>query len=64
MLKVGLPGTVGDVEMQDLLFTTQGNTAGAVLVEWNIKAKSAGSAALWGKCFSNAVVSQWLTGAA
>ncbi len=49
MLKVGLPGTVGDVEMQDLLFTTLGNTAGAILVEWNIKAKTAGSAGLWGE---------------
>ena len=49
MLKVGLPGTVGDVEMQDLLFTTLGNTASAILVEWNIKAKTAGSAGLWGE---------------
>jgi hypothetical protein len=47
MLKVGSPGAVGDVEMQDLLFTTRGPTAGAILVEWNIRAKTAGSAGLW-----------------
>lgn len=47
MLQVGRKGEVGDVEMQDLLFTTRGGTAGLVLVEWNIKAASAGSAGLW-----------------
>ena len=48
MLKVGDEGSVGDVEMQDLLFTNRGATAGLVLVEWNIKARSPGSAGLWG----------------
>jgi hypothetical protein len=38
MLRVGRPGDVGSVELQDLIFTTQGPTAGAILVEWNIKA--------------------------
>ena len=47
MLRVGLVGDVGDVEMQDLIFTTQGATAGAILVEWNIKAAKPGSAGLW-----------------
>lgn len=47
MLKVGNPGDVGDVEMQDLFFTTVGPTAGAILVEWNLQAKSPGSAGLW-----------------
>ncbi|KAI0097347.1 glycoside hydrolase family 55 protein [Nemania sp. FL0031] len=47
MLRVGNPGDIGDVEMQDLIFTTVGPTAGAVLVEWNIKAASPGSAGLW-----------------
>jgi len=49
MLRVGKEGDVGSVEMQDLLFTTKGNTAGVVLVEWNIKADKQGSAALWGE---------------
>ncbi|KAI0191651.1 glycoside hydrolase family 55 protein [Astrocystis sublimbata] len=47
MLRVGNPGDIGDVEMQDLIFTTVGPTAGAVLVEWNIKAARPGSAGLW-----------------
>jgi hypothetical protein len=49
MAQVGNPGDVGSVEIQDILFTTQGATAGAVLVEWNIQQSSAGSAAMWGK---------------
>ncbi|KFY31396.1 hypothetical protein V493_01147 [Pseudogymnoascus sp. VKM F-4281 (FW-2241)] len=47
LIKVGNPGTIGNVEMQDLIFTTRGATAGAILVEWNIEADSPGSAALW-----------------
>jgi hypothetical protein len=47
MLQVGSAGQVGNVEMQDLLFTTRGPTAGLILVEWNIQAASAGSAGLW-----------------
>ncbi|KAL0932541.1 LysM domain-containing protein [Colletotrichum truncatum] len=47
MLGVGFPGQVGNVEMQDLIFTTKGPTAGAVLIEWNMAADAKGSAALW-----------------
>jgi hypothetical protein len=47
LIKVGSAGQTGNVEMQDLIFTTRGPTAGAVLVEWNIKAETQGSAALW-----------------
>jgi hypothetical protein len=47
MLKVGDEGQVGDVEMQDLLFTSRGQTPGLILVEWNIQAASPGSAGLW-----------------
>jgi hypothetical protein len=39
LLKIGNAGDVGDVEMQDLLFTTRGATAGLILAEWNIQAK-------------------------
>ena len=46
LIKVGNAGDVGDVEMQDLLFTTRGATAGLILIEWNTQAASAGSAAL------------------
>ncbi|EPS35643.1 hypothetical protein H072_10908 [Dactylellina haptotyla CBS 200.50] len=37
LVRVGSPGDVGNVEIQDILFTTQGVTPGAILVEWNIK---------------------------
>lgn len=53
MIKVGNDGDVGDVELQDLLFTNRGPTAGLVLVEWNIKSQSPASAALWGKYTSS-----------
>ncbi|GFP60365.1 glucan 1,3-beta-glucosidase [Trichoderma asperellum] len=46
-IKVGTDGEVGNVEMQDLLFTTRGPTAGAILVEWNLQAESQGAAGLW-----------------
>ncbi|KAM7195859.1 pectin lyase-like protein [Rhypophila sp. PSN 637] len=47
MFQVGFPGQVGDVEMQDLIFTTKGQTPGVILVQWNIKASSPGSAGIW-----------------
>ena len=49
MLKVGVSGDEGTVEMQDLMLTTKGGTAGVVLLEWNVKAKTPGSAAMWGE---------------
>lgn len=48
MLKVGNAKDIGTVEMQDLILTTKGGTAGAILMEWNVQAKTQGSAALWG----------------
>lgn len=57
MIQVGYnSGEVGDVEMQDLLFTTKGPTPGAILVQWNLSEKNKGGAALWGKkymCFES-----------
>ncbi|KAK4102737.1 glycoside hydrolase family 55 protein [Parathielavia hyrcaniae] len=47
LIQVGKPGQVGGVEMQDLIITTKGPTAGAVLIEWNVRAESKGAAALW-----------------
>ncbi|KAI1452083.1 glycoside hydrolase family 55 protein [Annulohypoxylon moriforme] len=46
-LKVGNEGDKGNIEMQDLIFTNRGPTAGLILVEWNIEAESPGSAGLW-----------------
>ncbi|KAL4941643.1 hypothetical protein BDV06DRAFT_212488 [Aspergillus oleicola] len=47
MLQVGNEGDVGTIEMQDLILTTKGGTAGVVLMEWNVRAASPGAAALW-----------------
>ncbi|KAK0743969.1 pectin lyase fold/virulence factor, partial [Schizothecium vesticola] len=47
VLRVGTENEVGDVELQDLIVSTKGGTAGAILIEWNLKARSQGSAALW-----------------
>jgi hypothetical protein len=47
MVRVGGSGDAGDVEVSDMLFTTKGATAGAVLLEWNIGESSQGSAGMW-----------------
>jgi len=47
LLKVGNAGDVGIVELQDLIFTTRGPTAGAVLIQWNIAGSSPGAAGVW-----------------
>lgn len=39
MFRVGKEGDVDTVEMQDLILTTKGGTAGVVLMEWNVKAE-------------------------
>lgn len=49
MIKVGSAGDVGNVEIQDVLFTVKGATQGAVLLEWNTKAATQGSTAMWGE---------------
>ncbi|KAL6229168.1 hypothetical protein BDW75DRAFT_245974 [Aspergillus navahoensis] len=46
-VKVGDPGDIGIIEIQDMLFTASGPTAGAVLVEWNVQQSVKGSAAMW-----------------
>ncbi|KAL4875747.1 pectate lyase superfamily protein-domain-containing protein [Aspergillus karnatakaensis] len=46
-VRVGDPGDVGIIEIQDMLFTVSGPTAGAVLVEWNVEQSVKGSAAMW-----------------
>ncbi|XWW99269.1 hypothetical protein V2A60_007278 [Cordyceps javanica] len=47
LIQVGNEGQTGTVEMQDLIFTTRGLTASAILVQWNLKAESPGAAGLW-----------------
>ncbi|KAF3925329.1 hypothetical protein ABW20_dc0108892 [Dactylellina cionopaga] len=47
MIKVGNPGESGVIEIQDMIFTTTGATPGAIIMEWNVKQSSQGSAAMW-----------------
>lgn len=47
IIQVGIEGDVGDVEIQDLLFTAKGATAGAIVLQWNLHEASPGSAAMW-----------------
>ncbi|UKZ74106.1 hypothetical protein TrVFT333_001763 [Trichoderma virens FT-333] len=48
LFRVGAEGgETGNVEIQDLLFTTKGPTAGLVAVEWNMNADGQGTAAMW-----------------
>ncbi|KAK1995810.1 pectin lyase-like protein [Colletotrichum falcatum] len=46
-VRVGAAGSVGVMEIQCVMFTVRGPTAGAVLVEWNVHESSQGSAGLW-----------------
>ncbi|GAB1209502.1 hypothetical protein APSETT445_008281 [Aspergillus pseudonomiae] len=50
-VKVGEEGDVGIVEIQDMMFTVSGPTAGAVLMEWNVHESTQGSAGLWDSHF-------------
>jgi hypothetical protein len=47
LLQVGQKGQTGTAELQDLIITTKGPTAGAILIEWNMRAEGPGMAAMW-----------------
>ncbi|KAF3902585.1 hypothetical protein ABW21_db0207765 [Orbilia brochopaga] len=47
VVRVGNVGDRGSVELQDIMVTVRGATAGAVLMEWNIHEDKQGSAAMW-----------------
>lgn len=51
VLQVGEPGQTGDVEITDIIFGSKGAQPGAVLVQWNIKQGSQGSAGIWDSHF-------------
>ncbi|KKA30026.1 hypothetical protein TD95_001514 [Thielaviopsis punctulata] len=51
MVKVGNVGDVGTIEISDILFTSIGNLAGLVMVEWNVAAETQGSVAMWDSHF-------------
>ncbi|EXL67159.1 hypothetical protein FOPG_16703 [Fusarium oxysporum f. sp. conglutinans race 2 54008] len=46
-VRVGLPGQVGVIEVQNKMVTVKGATAGAIMMEWNVHESSQGSAGLW-----------------
>ncbi|KAJ5385529.1 hypothetical protein N7517_003440 [Penicillium concentricum] len=47
VFQVGQKGDIGSVEMSDLIITTKGPAAGAILMEWNVAGSSQGSAGMW-----------------
>ncbi|KAJ7074276.1 glycoside hydrolase family 55 protein [Mycena amicta] len=47
VVRVGQPGSVGVVEITDLVFSTVGPAPGAIVVEWEIQECEQGSAGAW-----------------
>lgn len=47
VFRVGKPGDVGNVEIQDLIFQTLGPQPGAILMEFNVAGTQPGNAAIW-----------------
>ncbi|KAG5640730.1 hypothetical protein DXG03_007417 [Asterophora parasitica] len=47
VIRAGEPNSVGILEISDIIFNTIGSTPGAIVVEWNIKQSSQGSAGTW-----------------
>jgi hypothetical protein len=47
VVQAGKPGDKGFLEMTDMIISTKGPTAGAIMVEWNVKASSNGAAGMW-----------------
>ncbi|EEB90041.1 hypothetical protein MPER_11806, partial [Moniliophthora perniciosa FA553] len=49
VVRVGAPNSQGILEISDMIFTTIGPTAGAIVVEWNVKQPSGnnGGAGMW-----------------
>ena len=60
MIKVGTSGEIGNVQIQQVIFTTAGATGGLVAVEWNIRADAQGSAAMWGSSNSPVCIDEML----
>ncbi|KAH6722001.1 exo-1,3-beta-D-glucanase [Leptodontidium sp. MPI-SDFR-AT-0119] len=50
-VRVGDQGSSGVMEIQDMMFTAKGATAGVILMEWNVAQSSPGSAAMWDSHF-------------
>lgn len=48
MLSIG-SGNPANIEIQNVLFTSQGSLPGLILVQWTANAKTQGSVGMWGK---------------
>ncbi|KAI9159157.1 Glucan 1,3-beta-glucosidase [Paramyrothecium foliicola] len=51
MVRVGNKGDSGVVEISDMLWSVKGATAGAIMMEWNVRESIQGSAAMWDSHF-------------
>ncbi|KAG1835639.1 glycoside hydrolase family 55 protein [Suillus variegatus] len=53
VVQVGTPGSQGITEITDIVFTTQGPAAGAIVVEWNVRDPPGlqGAAGMWDSHF-------------
>ena len=47
VVKVGNAGDVGTVEWSDMIVSTQGAQAGAILIQWNLASTPTASSAMW-----------------
>lgn len=47
VVRIGLAGEYGTVELSDIIFSTQGPQAGAILVEYNLASSSSSPAGMW-----------------
>jgi glucan 1,3-beta-glucosidase len=47
VVQVGAPGSSGVAEISDIIFSTVGPAGGAIVVEWNVKQTTQGSAGMW-----------------
>ncbi|KAH6665999.1 pectate lyase superfamily protein-domain-containing protein [Halenospora varia] len=71
VVRVGVAGDTGVVELSDLIISTQGACAGATLIQWNLASPSSSPSGMWdvhtrigGFAGSNLQVPQCATGAA
>jgi hypothetical protein len=51
MVQVGSPGESGVVEIVEMLFSVKGPTAGAILMQWNVREEKQGSVGMWDSHF-------------
>ncbi|KAF9820126.1 hypothetical protein IEO21_01559 [Rhodonia placenta] len=47
MVQVGASGSSGILEITDIIFSVQGPTPGAIVVEWNVNSPTQGGAGMW-----------------